>query len=194
MSKSSFLSFGRRAQAALLATVSAAAALMLSAGYVNATSSNWAHDDEAEIAKLPLCYARATDTIGRGNVALGKLIYASCFTPNAKLAVYNPGTPFNGPPTFSTVGTDDWADFAKATFDASGYVATQHLNGNIEVRVVNSNYATVSTYLHATHVLPDGTIDVANGTYEDEVIRVNGKWKIKTRTLKIIDFPHLGDP
>ncbi len=193
MSKFSFLSFGRRAQAALLATVSATAALMLSAGYVNATSSSWDHDDEAEIAKLSICYAKATDAIGRGNLAQGKAIYATCFTPNAVLAVYNPGTPFNGPPTFTTVGTNAWADFAKATFDASGYVATQHLMSNQDVHI-NGNYATMSTYLHATHVLPDGTIDVANGTYEDEIIRVNGTWKIKTRTLKIIDFPHLGDP
>ena len=194
MIKFSFSSFSRRAQAALLATVSAGAALTLSAGYVNATSSSWAHDDEAEIAKLPLCYARATDAIGRGNVAQGKAIYSTCFTHNAVLAVYNPGTDFNGPPTYTTVGTNSWADFAKATFDASGYVATQHLMANIDVQVNGNNTGTVTVYLHATHVLPDGTIDVANGTYTDEVVRVNGTWRIKSLTLKIIDFPHLGEP
>ena len=192
MIKPSFSSFSGRARLALLALAGAAAALTLGLGNVHATSSSGSYEDEAEIAKLPICYARATDAIGRGNLALGKAIYSTCFTSDAVLAVWFPGTPFNGPPSYKTVGTNSWAEFAKDTFDAAGYVATQHLMGNIDVHV-NGNTATISTYLHATHVLPDGTIDVANGTYEDVAVRKNGVWQIKNRTLKIIDFPHLGD-
>lgn len=35
---------------------------------------------------------------------------------------------------------------------------------------------------------------MANGTYEDAVVRVNGVWKIKTRTLNLITFLNLGTP
>ncbi len=193
MSKFSFLSLGRRAQAALLATVSATAALMLSAGYVNATSSSWDHDDEAGDRQAVYLLRQGDRRHRPRQPRAGQGHLRDLLHPQRGARGVQPQHPFNGPPTFTTVGTNAWADFAKATFDASGYVATQHLMSNQDVHI-NGNSATMSTYLHATHVLPDGTIDVANGTYEDEIIRVNGTWKIKTRTLKIIDFPHLGDP
>lgn len=193
MFKSLFVSFGRRAQVALIATVAAAGALMLGSSYVDASPLGWLHDDEAEIAKLTVCYALATDTIGAGNTALGKSIYAPCFTNNAVISLYGVGQPLNGPPTYSTVGTDSWGDFVEDTFINSGYTVTQHLIGTINIHV-NGSHGTMTSYLHATHVLPNGTIDVANGTYTDEVVRHNGVWKIKARTLRIIDFPNLGTP
>jgi len=193
MIKTAFLSFGRRAQVALIATVAAAGALTLGSSYVDASPLSWLHDDEAEIAKLTVCYALATDAIGRGDVAGGKAIYAPCFTQNALLAVYFPDAPFSGPPSYTTVGTDSWSEFVDDTFIGSGYTVTQHLVGTINIQVDGKN-ATMTSYLHATHVLPDGTMDVANGTYEDEVVRRNGVWKIKTRTLKLITFVNLGTP
>jgi SnoaL-like domain len=194
MFKTPFASFDRRARVALIAAVAAATSMMLGARPVDATSTNFFHDDEAEIAKLPVCYARGTDAIGRGNLAQGKAIYSTCFTSNAVLSLYAVGAPTNGAPTY-TSGVNAWANFARDTFTGSGYVATQHLMANIDVHVDdNGVHGTVTSYLHATHVLPDGTIDVANGTYEDEVIRQNGTWKIKNRTLKLIDFLNVGNP
>lgn len=193
MIKTSFVSFGRRAQVALLVIASAAASVTLGAGYVKASTEACAHDDEMEIAKLPLCYARGTDAIGRGDVAQGKSIYNHCFTNNAELSVYFPGTPFNGPPSYVTNGTDSWGDFVSATFTGNGYVATQHLMGNIEVHQDSPTHATMTSYLSATHAVNDGTIDTAQGTYEDEVVRRNGVWKIKTRTLKLITFVNIGN-
>lgn len=191
MTTTLFASFGRHAQIALFVTVGAAASVILGAGYVNASPHGVRLADEAEIAKLPVCYALGTDAIGRGDLAEGKAIYAPCFTSDAVLSVYFPGTPVSGPPSFRTVGVNSWGDFVADTFTANGYSATQHLIGSIDIHV-DGNHATMTSYLHATHVLADGTIDVANGTYEDEVVRRNGDWKIKSRTLKLITFLNLG--
>jgi hypothetical protein len=165
--------------------------ITLGAGIGEAYSSKL--EDELEIAKLSLCYARGTDAIGAGKLQLGKKTYEDCFTSDAHLALWNPGTPFNGPPDYQTNDTDDWAEYAQDVFQGAGYVATQHLVSNIEVDV-KGNTATMKTYLLATHVLPDGTYDVANGTYEDVVVRQWGKWQIKNRTLKLITFTNAGTP
>jgi len=194
MTKPAFTSLGRRAKVALSLTAGAAAAAVLCSSLVSASPSGWELVAEAQIAKLSVCYARGTDAIGNGDLQGGKDIYAGCFTPNAEFAIYFPGTPFNGPPSDARVGTDDWADFANTVFDDAGYTATQHLIGTIHVEVENGHEATMTSQLHATHVLPDGTIDVANGIYEDEVVRTGGEWKIKKRTLKLITFLNLGTP
>ena len=195
MIKPAFAFFGRRARVVLLVTAGAMASAMIGAGHVHATTLNWFHDDEAEIAKLTVCYALGTDAVGRGNLAQGKAIYKPCFTNSAVFSVYYPDTPLNGPPAYSTAGTSSWGDYVRDSFTANGYIATQHLMGSININVDNNGiHGTMTSYLHATHVLPDGTIDVANGTYEDEVVRQNGVWKIKTRTLKLIDFLNLGTP
>ncbi|WP_414551428.1 hypothetical protein [Anabaena sp. CCY 0017] len=47
---------------------------------------------------------------------------------------------------------------------------------------------------HATHKRSETSIDVANGTYEDEVVLVNGRWKIQRRTLKLFTFLNLSSP
>ena len=194
MIKPAFAFFGRRARIALLVTAGAVATVM-GAGRVNASTLNWFHDDEAEIAKLTVCYSLGTDAIGRGNLPEGKAIYKPCFTHNAVFSVYYPDTPLSGPPAYSTSGTSSWGDYVLDAFTANGYTATQHLMGSINIHVDDDgDHGTMTSYLHATHVLSDGTIDVANGTYEDEVVRRNGVWKIKTRTLKLIDFLNLGTP
>lgn len=190
MEKAHFKLFSSRS-----AIVAAAAALLVlgGAGLSQASSGSWGAEQQLELQQLTYCYARGTDAIGRGDVAAGKSIYQGCFTGDAELAVYFPGTDVNGPPDYVTTGTDSWADFVSAVFTGNGYTATQHLMGNVQVDV-HGNGGTMTSYLHATHVVADGTIDVANGTYEDEVVRQQGNWKIKRRTLKLITFLNLGTP
>ncbi|BAY91178.1 hypothetical protein NIES3275_32000 [Microchaete diplosiphon NIES-3275] len=143
---------------------------------------------QLDIEKLTVCYALGTDAIGRGDLQGGKNIYPDCFTPNATItAVFPDGT------TQTYIGTNAWADFVYAVFQGNGYVATQHLIGTININV-NGNNATMTSYLHATHKRSDTSIDVANGTYEDEVIQQNGRWKIRRRTLKLITFLNLSSP
>ncbi|MBN3869228.1 MAG: nuclear transport factor 2 family protein [Nostoc sp. JL33] len=143
---------------------------------------------ELEIQKLTSCYALGTDAIGRGNLLEGKSIYRDCFTQDAVLtAIFPDGA------TQTSYGTDSWADFVYSVFQGNGYQATQHLMGTINISVQN-NQARMTSYLHATHKRSETSIDVANGTYEDKVVNINGRWKIRNRTLKLIDFLNLSSP
>ncbi len=144
---------------------------------------------ESEIEKLTVCYALGTDAIGGGDILSGKNIYQNCFTPDATITAIFP----DGVTIETRIGTNDWADFVAAVFQGNGYVATQHLIGTINI-AINGNTAKMSSYLHATHKRSDTSIDVANGTYEDEIIKQNGRWKIRRRTLKLITFLNLSSP
>ncbi|MDC0723297.1 nuclear transport factor 2 family protein [Nannocystis bainbridge] len=150
--------------------------------------------DRAEIVDLGYCYAEATDAIGRGDFATGKETYKECFTANANIAAYFPGSDPNGPPGVAAIGPVAWANAVKGVFDGSGYVSTQHLVSNVRIDL-DGNTGTVTSYLHATHVIdPDGAIEVANGTYYDTVVRTPQGWRISKRKLVLIDFVRLESP
>lgn len=150
--------------------------------------------DRAEIAELGYCYAEGTDAIGRGELAAGKQIYKDCFTSNAVIAAYFPGEDPNGPPGLSTVGTNAWAVAVDGVFTGNGYIATQHLIGNVRIEL-NGNTGTMTSYLSATHVIdPAGAVDLAHGTYVDTVVRTPQGWRISKRTLYLIDFLRLESP
>ncbi|MBE9207421.1 nuclear transport factor 2 family protein [Nostoc sp. LEGE 06077] len=144
---------------------------------------------ESEIEDLAVCYAYGTDAIGRGDVLGGKNIYDDCFTRDAEItAIFPSGV------SVTKYGANAWADFVADVFQGNGYTATQHLLGSIRVNIQNNNQARMSSYLHATHKLSDTSIDVANGTYVDTVIKQNGNWKISKRVLTLIDFLNLASP
>ncbi|WAS90317.1 nuclear transport factor 2 family protein [Nannocystis punicea] len=150
--------------------------------------------DRAEITQLTYCYAEATDAIGRGDFATGKQTYKECFTPNADIKAYFPGEDPNGPPGVSAIGPEAYAVAVKGVFESAGYVSTQHLIGNVRIDL-DGNHGTMTSYLSATHVLdPDGTIEVAHGTYFDTVVRTPQGWKIATRKLILLTFVRLEAP
>lgn len=145
--------------------------------------------DRAEIAELSYCYAEATDTIGAGDTEAGKAIYADCFTPDAKIGAWFPESDPNGPPGVSAIGPIAWGEAVEGVFADSGYLSTQHLVSNIRIEFDGINKATMRTYLHATHVLdPVTSIEVANGTYYDKVVRTPKGWRIAERKLFLISF------
>jgi hypothetical protein len=121
--------------------------------------------DEAEIRQLTICYALGTDAIGVGDVDKGKALYKDCFTEDAPIAALFPdgqGTERTGPAA--------WADFVNEIFRDNKYTATQHLIGTINISIDHTTgktgtmTASMTSYLHATHLLPNGSINVANGT------------------------------
>lgn len=147
-----------------------------------------------QIEQLAYCYASGTDAIGRGDLALGKNIYKDCFTPNAVIEASFANLDPNAPPDFSATGPDTWAEVVNARFTSVGYFATQHLISNVQIDL-QGNTATMSSYLAATHVIdPSTSIDLANGTYVDHVVRTPKGWRIAKRTLRLISFVRLEAP
>lgn len=180
-------------RAKLALGVAFAAGLSISSGGApsDAASNHSDVEDEMEIQRLAVCYARGTDAIGRGDYDGGKNIYQGCFTNDVEVWVYAPGADFNGAPDLTVTGVAAWADFIDTVFEGNGYTFTQHLAGSIDVDVTGNNHASMTSYMHATHGLPDGTIDVSNSTYINDVVRRHGHWKIKRLTLKLYSFVHL---
>jgi hypothetical protein len=166
------------------------------AGVAPSRAASAQPNDRIEIEQLANCYAHGTDAIGRNDLQKGKDIYAGCFTSDAVISVYFPASNLAGNPSpdVSLVGTEAWADFVDSVFRTNGYIATQHLMGTIDISV-HGTTATMSSYLHATHVVQhDGTIDVANGTYFDTVVKTQDGWRISQRTLRLINFLRLSSP
>lgn len=187
-----------RASAALALTLACAVGVLIAP---SAESKNGDQDgvgkrlsDRAEIADLAYCYAAGTDAIGAGDTALGKQIYAGCFTPNAKIEASFPGADPNGPADLTAYGANGWGDIVEGVFEDSGYSATQHLISNIRIDI-DGNSASMISSLHATHVLdPDASIAVANGHYVDQVVRTPQGWRIAARRLHLISFVTLSSP
>jgi len=139
---------------------------------------------EAEIAKIPVRYAVATDAIGRGDFEEGRDIYREIFTEDAVIEISFLGDPIFGPPVD---GPDGWANFVNSLIGGV-YVATQHFMGSILVEVHGSS-ATMSTYVIGTHVTDNGFSSwIATGNYYDDVVRRNGQWKILHRRIVIISM------
>ena len=141
-------------------------------------------DDDAAIRQLTVDYARATDAIGRGDTTAGRELYQRTFTADAEITVA-------GSPDSRRVGAAAWADYVDGVFRANRYDRTQHLVGTIDVRLPGdagpAGRATMSTYLHATHHVADGSaLSIVLGTYEDEVVQAQGEWRIARRTLHVL--------
>jgi hypothetical protein len=150
--------------------------------------------DHQQIEDLAYCYAAGTDAIGGGDLQKGKDIYEDCFTPDAVVEAFAPGSDPDGPPDLSAVGRDAWADVVDAVFSANGYVATQHLMSNIRIRP-HFTTAKMTSYVHATHVLePASSVDLAAGTYKDVVVHTPAGWRIARRTLLLISFLRVESP
>lgn len=143
-----------------------------------------------EIEYLRRKYAKATDLIGRADVASiaqGKALYHEAFTADAKYRVSNP----DGEP-LTADGPDSWADIVLSVLEPYG--PTQHLIGTQLVDILElelsascepvKGRAHMESYVQAWHDTKPTEIWMFMGTYIDEVVYQPGKgWRIAEMQL-----------
>ena len=100
-------------------------------------------------------------------------LYASCFMDNVEILDFGEST---------INGRDNWVAFVKEALNAYG--PTQHMLGP-QFATINGNEAHCRTDVQALHYLkePEGEILTLWATYETDMKRVNGGWKISRHRL-----------
>jgi hypothetical protein len=166
--------------------------LLLQVWTVSAESSTPASQVAAEwsakqeIAVLQRRYAQATDMIAAdsaGNEAKVVSIYQKIFTEDAEMGVLDQLT-LEGPML--------WLELVKTTFVPLSNA--QHMIGSQVVELESlpdekghGGAATMRSYLQATHVNNDGTLERVLGTYISTAIyRPGTGWKLSKMTLEIL--------
>jgi hypothetical protein len=165
-----------------------------------------AADKNENVENLGVCYALGTDAIGYAvnkttnanhdtpddgsdpNFTAGLELYRGCFTDDFEFNIELSSGAFI--PWAALInnasGGDDralqWANFVNNTFRNSNYESTQHQLGSIYSEV-SGNTAYLQSYLTATHARATGGLSIAYGTYKNDVVKVKGQWRIKSRTL-----------
>jgi SnoaL-like protein len=148
----------------------------------------------AEIEATEYRFSEGTDALGRGDIAGAKQIYRECFTEDGLFEAYLPGSDRSGRPDVSAVGPDGLSELVGGLFAAAGYTATQHNVTNIRI-ALRGSAASVVSYAEAVQVLRwNQSIDVAHGTYFDEVVHTAQGWKIAHRKLHLITSLRLESP
>ena len=139
-----------------------------------------------EIAVLQRRYAQATDMIAfdrAGNEAKVAAIYGDIFTDDAKMGVMDRVT-LDSPA--------EWLEMVVARFEPM--VGAQHLIGSQVVQIDSlpdergqGGAATMRSYLQATHVNADGTLERVLGTYiSDAIYMPNYGWRLSRMTLQLV--------
>ncbi|MBL4683413.1 MAG: nuclear transport factor 2 family protein [Nannocystaceae bacterium] len=148
--------------------------------------ANETQDDVEAIRDVGICLTNGIDLIGAEDVAAGTARWDACFTDDHAfefegeipgsgqiMQVSCPGEtcPLPAP----QIGAVARAQFAAGVFQANGYVATQHVLSNVEI-VVDGDEGSLSGDLTAFHFLPDNSIDLMNGRWESDVVKIDGVW------------------
>ena len=100
-------------------------------------------------------------------------LYASCFMDNVEILDFGEST---------INGKDNWVTFVKEALNAYG--PTQHMLGP-QFATIDGDGAHCRTDVQALHYLkePEGEILTLWATYETDMKRVNGDWKISRHRL-----------
>ena len=84
--------------------------------------------------------------------------------------------------------------FAKRAFDGGGFVKTSHHLTNVTVSFPIADVATVNAYVQAWHWKADNTVVVAPGTWDAELVRIDGQWLIAKEKLAIVGAAVIAPP
>lgn len=138
------------------------------------------------------CYPFGIDKIGRGDSDAGVAIWKQCFAPDFEFSAFiGRGEPTNCPgaacPFPKEMNSIEMrAAFARRAFDGAGFVKTSHHLTNIAVSFASADKASVNSYIQAWHWKADGTAVVAPGTWDVELSRSGGTWRIVKEKLSVV--------
>jgi hypothetical protein len=139
-----------------------------------------------EIAALQRRYAQATDMIAAdsaANEAKVVSIYRQIFTEGAEMGVMN---------RLTLKGPMKWLEMVKESF--APLTGAQHMIGSqvIEIQSLpdqtgRGGAATMRSYLQATHVNADGTLERILGTYLATAVSLpDSGWRLSKMTLELL--------
>lgn len=171
-----------------------------------------------QIEALVVCYALGTDAIGGATDAVGGQAldstvnlspaaysegfaeglakYQECFADDFSFTLIVNDVPVATvpDPSLSAEPALQWANFVNNAFRGSGYSNTQHHMGTIETHAAG-NTGSAQSYLIATHAYGPSSgrtgVNIVGGTYRDDVVRRQGRWLIRSRTLTITSSVNL---
>ena len=156
--------------------------------------------DDAAVRNRITCYPFGIDRIGRGDQDGGLAIWKQCFAPQFSFSAFiGRGEPTNCPGASCPFAKDMSpvemrAAFAKRAFEAGGFVKTSHHLTNVTVSFPAADAATVNAYVQAWHWKADNTVVVAPGTWDAELVRIDGQWLIAKEKLAIIGAAVIAPP
>jgi len=165
----------------------AGAAVLVGTGTPVGASDVRDEREAAAIRQLSINYALGTDAVARGDLDAARALYEATFTADAAISAgFDPAAP-----ALTATGPEEWLGVVADAFVP--YTATQHLLGTINVEFPDQpgrrRQASMSSYLHATHVF-EATPELLKvlGTYFDDVAVVDGEWRIVARFLQFLSF------
>jgi hypothetical protein len=148
-------------------------------------------EDRAAIQEMVYCYAYSVDILGNSRPTESTdhtgLVNAAnkfkeCLTDDAKLRLFLQGKDGKAIPAGSG-GPLEFAKFVRGYFTAYGYIATQHIVGNIVIVFKSEDEASLTSYIQANHWLKDGRMLIIPVRYEDTALRTQHGWKIAYRDI-----------
>jgi hypothetical protein len=140
-------------------------------------------NDESEIHKISIYYARGVDTLGNeGDLEKALEYLRKGFSENCVFEFYWPdGSSFG-----KCQGLIEFANFGLSFMKDKKYRNTQHFVSNFLVEEMETGEAKLESSVIARHIKSDNSQDIAIANNVDKVILENGNWKCCER--KCIQF------
>jgi uncharacterized protein (TIGR02246 family) len=132
--------------------------------------------DKAEIEALVAKYVFTLDTLDADG-------YASVFAEDAVYEVT--GTKYEGRAAIRKIVTD--LEASRARNDAAGTPSPRlyHVMSNSAIEVLDATHARHQSYAQTVRAADDGRFIVGfMGRYDDELVKIDGRWQIQSRKLE----------
>jgi uncharacterized protein (TIGR02246 family) len=131
--------------------------------------------DRAEIEDLVANYVKALDTLDAD-------LYASVFTEDAVYDVT--GTVYEGRDAIRKIVTDLKESRARNEGQGTESPALYHVMSNNSIELIDESNARHTSYAQTVRAAENGQFVVGfMGRYEDEIVKRDGRWQIKSRKL-----------